>query len=70
MINLKILIPEATTNYCKNPSFETGTNGWTIRTGTDSDNYYLYDDFAANPQAAAERSKFSEQKYTSSTAMA
>ena len=31
---------------------------------------YLYDEFAANPQGAADRSKFSEQKYTSSTAMA
>lgn len=31
---------------------------------------YLYEEFAADPQACAERSKFSEQKYTSSTSAA
>ena len=28
MINLKILVPQSTTNYCKNPSFEVNTDGW------------------------------------------
>ncbi len=53
MINLKILVPEETVNYCKNPSFEVGTSGWTIRTGTDSDNYYLYDTFSTDRAAGA-----------------
>ena len=45
MINLKVLVPEETTNYIKNPSFEAGTSGWTIKEASDSDNYYLYDKF-------------------------
>ena len=54
MINLKILVPEATTNYIKNPSFEKGTAGWTIKEESyDSDNYHLYDKFTTDLAAGA-----------------
>lgn len=42
MINLRILVPDSTTNYAKNPSFELDTTGWGISgeyTETFSDNF-------------------------------
>ena len=34
MINIRILVPEATTNYIKNPSFRYATEGWTVQGAT------------------------------------
>lgn len=37
MINLQILVPESTTNYVKNPSFEVDTTGWATYGGLDTE---------------------------------
>lgn len=34
MINLKLLVPEATTNYITNPAFRYGTTGWNVQGAT------------------------------------
>lgn len=39
MINLRILVPEETTNYIKNPSFEVNTSGWETFGGDDAETF-------------------------------